>query len=1041
MYAEYIRLSQQYQTLYGENTCVFLMVGKFYEMYDYKNLTTGECHTQMLKAVDLLNIQLTVKAEGGPNGEEGYFAGVPEQSLHKYAGILTKHGWTVIVCDQKKNPAGTVTGRPVARILSPGTHFEANEFSADAPFLASLWFEENSWSKGESPSYGIVLFDLTTGETIGYEGQTSGTPEVWSADALNQIFQIYSPREVLFFWRGDDISKPQESQIRNRLNGFSGPIHIRSASKENQGSFETPFVREEYLQKHFGGKSMLSCYDFLGIREKIKIERALIGLLRFVEEHLPSSLDKLQALRHWIPDNRVYLGNSALVQLNMTGNRPEDCILGLFQKCLTNQGKRLFKERLLTPLCSIEELESRYDRVEELMNMKSEDRQVVEKYLRQIYDIPRLHRKIQMYTLQALDVITLEQSYTAIVLLLEHLKKTKFAMAEDLVKVTKEMREKYMSFFDGKKARTSTEIQDITFLSSTAAPKTATIEGQITAHREEIEKKAKEICQWASISLEAVRIETGKESQLYGYSCTNTTFNILKQVYSVKKESCPLKDLELTKKKASGGTLETNFLHQQNSKILSLRTKLSEVFQFDLTRLCNEYSDQYSNHWPLLNDWVSNIDVCLSVAKTSEQNHYIRPVIKESKTNSFVDIKGLRHPLIESLTTRVEYVKHNVKLDSETNGWLVYGMNASGKSSLMKAVGVSVLLAQAGMYVPAQEFHYSPFKSILTRILNQDNLWAGLSSFAVEMCELRDILERADPFSLVLGDELCSGTESISATALVASGIHTLLEKKSRFIFATHLHSLMDVEEIQASGSELAIWHLKVHYDMKRDCLVYDRTLQPGSGDCLYGLEVAKAIHLPTEFLDRAYTIRRRLLGEGTQETVKGSHWNRSIVLLECERCKKKVKKELEAHHIRERNEANGKFFEDGSKRDDIRNLVVLCEACHDDVHAGKVTIGVVQQTSKGPMRVIEEKVKGKQESLIDTTIDDTSTETGNQKKSQLSKWTEEERKIIESMLQSNPTTSLKRLVTDLSQYHNITIHPHSLSAMRRKLKVKREAE
>lgn len=1057
MYAEYIRLSEQYQKLYGENTCVFLMVGKFYEMYDYKNLTTGECHTSMLRAVDLLNIQLSIKQEGGPKNEEGYFAGVPEQSLHKYAGILTKHGWTVVVCDQKKNPAGAVTGRPVARILSPATHFEANEYAAEAPFLACLWFEETAWSKGEPPSYGLVLFDLTTGELISYEGKTSGTPEVWSADTLNQIFQIYSPRELLFYWRGDEISQPKESQLRNRLNGFGGPIHIRSGSRESQGSFETPLVREDYIAKHFTKFSgAIPIYEVLGLRNTPKKERALIGLLRFVEEHIPSALENLQGMTSWKEDNRVYLGNSALVQLNMTGQRPEDCVLGLFQKPLTNQGKRIFKERILTPRCDIETLEERYDQVEELMAMKKEDRQLLEKYLRQINDMPRLHRKIETSTLQAIDVINLEQSYTAVLSLIEHLKTTKFAMYEPCVESLKAMRTLFMSYFDGKKARESIENQDITFLSKAEAPGTVDLEEQIAGHRQEIEKKAKEICVWASINPEAIRVETGKESHLYGYSCTNTTFNILKQVYNVKKESCPLKDLELTKKKASGGNLETNFLHQHNSKILKLREKLAVSFQSDLYRLCSQYAygsendtfHGYSHCWSFYDDWISEIDISLSVTKTSEQNHYIRPTIIESKDSAFVDIRGLRHPLIESLTTRVEYVKHNVRLDTKTNGWLVYGMNASGKSSLMKAVGVSVLLAQAGMFVPAQEFHFSPFKNILTRILNQDNLWAGLSSFAVEMCELRDILQRADPFSLVLGDELCSGTESISATALVASGIQTLLEKKSRFIFATHLHGLTDVDEISKAGSELAIWHLKVHYDAIHDCLVYDRTLQPGAGNCLYGLEVAKAIHLPTDFLDRAYAIRRRLLGEGIQETTKGSHWNSSIVLLECERCKKKIQKELEAHHIRERKHAIGKFFEDGSKRDDARNLVVLCEACHDDVHAGKVTVGPVQQTTKGPLRVIEEKSakkeekgkekekeKGKEkekekESSSDTTIDGSVSE---------KKDKEEARQLIESFLRKYPSATIKRIQNDLFQLHDITIHANSLSAIRRKLKAKTE--
>ena len=193
------------------------------------------------------------------------------------------------------------------------------------------------------------------------------------------------------------------------------------------------------------------------------------------------------------------------------------------------------------------------------------------------------------------------------------------------------------------------------------------------------------------------------------------------------------------------------------------------------------------------------------------------------------------------------YVQHSVKLDQDTNSWLVYGMNASGKSTLMKATGIAILLAQAGSYVPALRLRFRPFRAIYTRILNHDNLFAGLSSFAVEMSELRDILRQADERSLVLGDEMCSGTESLSAMSLVAAGIEWLSAKRAKFIFATHLHDLPSL--IDCSALKLKVWHLRVEYDPVSQKLIYDRTLMPGSGSSLYGLEVANAMDLPLELL------------------------------------------------------------------------------------------------------------------------------------------------------------------------------------------------
>jgi DNA mismatch repair protein MutS len=125
-----------------------------------------------------------------------------------------------------------------------------------------------------------------------------------------------------------------------------------------------------------------------------------------------------------------------------------------------------------------------------------------------------------------------------------------------------------------------------------------------------------------------------------------------------------------------------------------------------------------------------------------------------------------------------------------------------------------------------------PFKKLATRILNQDNLWAGLSSFAVEMSELREILAVADDQTLVLGDELCAGTESISGTAIVAAGIQHLYKAGSRFVLATHLHDLMKLPKVTSLPC-LKIWHLHVEYNPIKDLLIYHRTLREGPGSTI----------------------------------------------------------------------------------------------------------------------------------------------------------------------------------------------------------------
>jgi len=383
-------------------------------------------------------------------------------------------------------------------------------------------------------------------------------------------------------------------------------------------------------------------------------------------------------------------------------------------------------------------------------------------------------------------------------------------------------------------------------------------------------------------------------------------------------------------------------------------------------------------------------------------------VITESASANF-SLKQIRHPLVEASATRVSYVKHNVSLGCEPgtdNGWLVYGMNASGKSTLMKATGICILLAQAGCYVPAQAMTLTPFQSVYTRILNQDNIHAGLSSFAVEMSELRDILRNADENTLVLGDELCAGTESISAQALVASGIQWLTKKQAKFIFATHLHDLATLVE------GVTIWHLHVEYDPITKKLTYDRSLRPGSGSSLYGLEVARAMDLPFEFIEQAVKNREKIMGATSMDKAKSSAWNKEIVRKECEICKKAIVSELEVHHISPRASAVNQRLQDGSHMNDKRNLIVICQTCHDEIHADTIQLGEMKMTSDGPERVITYSTTTKK-----------------------SKWSEAEMKIVMDTLQKYSSLSIKAIRARLSQQESIEIGETVLTKLRKEIK------
>ena len=264
----------------------------------------------------------------------------------------------------------------------------------------------------------------------------------------------------------------------------------------------------------------------------------------------------------------------------------------------------------------------------------------------------------------------------------------------------------------------------------------------------------------------------------------------------------------------------------------------------------------------------------------------------------------------------------------------------SHNSSILRSIGCTIVLAQAGFYVPCKNFTYHPYKSLFSKISNVDNLYKGQSTFIVEMDELKNIIQRGCKDSLILADELCSGTESLSATSIVSSTIFELIEKQSTFIFSTHLHQLMEINIIK-NLELLKVKHFRVYMDNGE--LVFDRKLKDGEGDKLYGLEIAKSLNISSSFIKKAFEIRALLVRDTTEILpTKTSKYNKDLYMDECKICgiKKPEKGYLETHHINEQCKAdkNG-IINDKFHKNELHNLVVLCRECHENVHKGKINL------------------------------------------------------------------------------------------------------
>ena len=414
----------------------------------------------------------------------------------------------------------------------------------------------------------------------------------------------------------------------------------------------------------------------------------------------------------------------------------------------------------------------------------------------------------------------------------------------------------------------------------------------------------------------------------------------------------------------SNNTIHSQQIYELCASVVSLRVKISDMVSLIYYRFIDSLHEYYHDFENMIS-FVSAVDMIQNRCYIARKYKYCRPVLASGADAdadadadaSFVRASGLRHALIERINEEECYVTNDIELGG--NGMLLYGTNAVGKTSLIRALGVAVIMAQAGFYVPASSFVYRPYRAIMTRILGNDNLFKGLSTFVVEMSELRVILRMADTHTLVLGDELCSGTEMDSAISIFVAGLQHLYRKGASFIFATHLHEIAGYSEIREMSARLRLAHMRVFYDKSRDTLVYDRKLQDGAGESIYGLEVCKSLHLPDDFLENANMIRVKYRGVSTKtptasilDDATPSRYNAAKLRRLCELCEKA--RGTEIHHLQHQVCADEDNFIGHIHKNHPANLASLCEECHLEIHTTGVQ-HIKVKTGKG-VRIVAKR-------------------------------------------------------------------------------------
>ncbi|MDQ7044399.1 MAG: DNA mismatch repair protein [Sulfurimonas sp.] len=959
----YFDLQRYFEDKYGLDTVVFMEIGTFYEVYEVNN--DDEQIGKAKEIAELLNIQLTKKNKNiiENSDKNPLLAGVPAVSFERYLSrLISEQKYTVIVVKQKGNPPKI--SRYIAQIVSPGTNFE-HIVDNDDNYIVSLLIDKYRGIY----NVGYSAIDVTTGKTFLYETHGTSEDPSYALDEVFNLLNIYRTSEVVLTFL-DGISN--QRHVMQYLE-IAEHYHYSVNNQRPKVDFQNKLFAEVYQIQ-----SLLSPIEHLDLERSPMITESLAILIHFVIEHDMHIVQKLSMPR--LIDNRrfMYLGNNALEQVGIISkDKKEFTLLKMLDKSATAIGRRLLKERLLNPIMEKDELERRYNLIEKV----SSHIQFLDETMRGIYDIERLSRRLSLARLHPFEMNHVYESMLSVKELMQYVKKYKIQKTPfHESEIDEFIRDISKSIDLDVSRRFTNNTVDENFLMPGVDESIDTLveENRVMLIAfDDIMKKIETLL---------VNTNTGRASNLvtlgllekegYYISLSKNRFSQIEKEFS----SDELLSTFSVKKLTNNVKITSQFTDGLSDKIMKNRRKIVNIVKEKYIGLQGLYERRYSLLFDRVIAYVSDLDVGVSSSKVSQIYKHSRPMIVDvAKDENFMQIMQLRHPLIEVQERGGIYVPNDIVMGNreymdlphpetvmlevnvhdghDTNGVLLYGINSSGKSSLMKSIGIAVLMAQSGFFVSAAVMKFSIFDSLFTRIVSKDNLAKGLSTFAVEMLEMKNIFNRSTVRSLVLGDEISHGTETLSGVAIVASAIMKLAKTRCLFLFATHLHQLSTMKEITSLNNVVDL-HLSVEYDEEKDTLLFNRILQSGSGSSIYGLEFAKSLHMDSEFLDTANQIRKRLSNDFDELELlvkkKKSKYNKDLYVTKCVICGAMAE---DVHHISQRSLADTDGFIGHFHKDNKHNLVPLCKEHHNQIHDGKLHVGGFVMTSKGLELQFEEKM------------------------------------------------------------------------------------
>lgn len=922
MLPEYFKKQKEYEEKYGKNTLLLFQVGMFIECY------CTETEGYPVKDLSLLlNIQYTKKNKALPiSKKNAAMVGWPLHASKKYIRILLQNNFTLAIYHQKETN-GKITRERVG-LYTPNTYLEEDtlEDKIDTNIIC-LYFDFI-----EKDTYLICAsqIDLTTGK--GSVLINTNTEPIEQYSALQNYLKLFQTREIVYAC--SDPNKDLQG-IMDELDIDNSKYFLQKYTLVNQTNLA---YQNEILQRIYGKEEILSQIERLGLEKYPELVVSWITLIDYVYEHNPKVIKNIDYPELILNNNYLLLENNAIEQLNLItnnaleiSNKKYQSVYHVINNCLTCFGKRYLKKQLLQPLIDVNLINERYT-ASHFMKSKIEH---IYNVLSGVIDIEKLNRRMSLETISFFEMKNLYLTYKKLSQLTDLVWDTPFLSNVPEFKVLKVL-ERYFTF---------DSFEDECYFKKGIFKNLDTLEKEINSDYSRITEfhvyLNKLLNSHERKEINGIKLEFSDTSG-YFFSMSSKRANTLEKIIT-KEDHTQLNFKPMPR----SSTTKIYLLNQVNLELLA---EYKDLIKKCWLESCNLVFNEIKNELKEIVEWVSRIDFIYSNLKTAQSYKYTCPTIveNETKSKSFVEFTEMRHPIIERLVKDTQmYIAHNISLGKSKDGILLFGLNSAGKSSMMKSIGVNIILAQCGLYVPCKKMEYFPYKSLFTRITGNDNLFKGMSSFTVEMLELNNILKYSNENSLVIGDEICRGTETISACSIVSAILILLSKRKSSFIFASHLHDLTQIKDITKLPN-LAIKHLKITIDTKNEKLIYDRILQDGPGSSIYGITVAKFIIKDPTFInltERFSTIHTQLHSQGhtNGESIKlklvedkRSRYNSKKFVSNCENCGKKASYngELETHHnVITQEQCDTEGFFNHLHKNSLWNLKVLCSDCHDLEH------------------------------------------------------------------------------------------------------------